>query len=374
MSETQPRTSAPRLWLAELALLAVAFIWGVNIPIMKIALAMGIDRFALNGLRLIVSAVSLLIFAALERRKATNLNLRKHWFRVLSYAILVSGLYQLLFLLAVSQTTSADIALIMATVPLWTAIGARYFLNEHLNRLAWTGLLIAFAGTVLVTLQGAPVSKTTGSPQTPAVLNNQPHTASAGNSNAPASEMPTTATVASENITAAHSAATDVTTAASSRRFAGNVIALLAALAWSAGTILSRPVLSLTTPLQLAALSTLICLPMHLAVAGPSLLQSITLLSSLTLVLCLLYSGTLSTGLAMPLWSYGVRQAGAAHATMFQNLSPIIAVVSAWLILGEALSPSQAIGGSLILGGLFVMRRARYAPAPAPTLASTETK
>jgi drug/metabolite transporter (DMT)-like permease len=101
---------------------------------------------------------------------------------------------------------------------------------------------------------------------------------------------------------------------------------------------------------------------MHLAVAAPSLLQSLALLSSLTLVLCLLYSGTLSTGLAMPLWSYGVRQAGAAHATMFQNLSPIIAVVSAWLILGEALSPSQAIGGSLILGGLFVMRRARHEP------------
>ena len=347
MSETQPRTSTPRLWLAELSLLAVAFIWGVNIPIMKIALAMGIDRFALNGLRLVVSAISLLIFAALERRNGNRPNLRKHYFRVLSYAVLVSGLYQLLFLLAVSQTTSADIALIMATVPLWTAIGARFFLNEHLTKLAWTGLLIAFAGTVLVTLQGAPVSRSTDITQSGSATTNTDST-----------------NINSTNTTPADTAPTDIADTASSRRFAGNVIALFAALAWSAGTILSRPVLSLITPLQLAALSTVICLPMHLAVAAPTLPQSLALLSSLTLVLCLLYSGTLSTGLAMPLWSYGVRQAGAAHATMFQNLSPIIAVVSAWLILGEALSPSQAVGGSLILGGLFVMRRARHALPP----------
>ncbi len=61
----------------------------------------------------------------------------------------------------------------------------------------------------------------------------------------------------------------------------------------------------------------------------------------------------------MPMWSYGVKYAGAAHATMFQNLSPIVAIVSAWLILGESLSTAQAFGGALILGGLFIVRRAR---------------
>ena len=349
MSEQNPRTTPPRLWIAELALLAVAVIWGVNIPIMKIALAMGIDRFALNGLRLVVSALSLMAFAALERRSGPRPNLHKHWPRTLAYAVLVSGLYQLLFLLAVSQTTSADIALIMATVPLWTAIGARLVLNEILSRTAWIGLLIAFAGTVLVTVQGAPNASPDNTPQINASQNIQ--TNSTPQNQAPANPED------------------------SRRRFAGNVIALLAALAWSAGTILSRPMLSAISPLQLAALSTTLCLPMHLLVAGPTLTQSLAFLSSPSLLLCLLYSGTLSTGIAMPLWSFGVRQAGAAHATMFQNLSPIIAVISAWFILGEALSPAQAIGGSLILGGLFVMRRARNeANSPAPSLASRSPK
>ncbi len=312
MPENSSRTAPSRLWLAELSLLSVAVIWGVNIPIMKIALALGIDRFALNGLRLLVSAAALLLFAAMERRSGIRPGLRGHWLRIVCYAVLVSGLYQLLFLLAVSQTTSADIALIMATVPLWTAIGARILLHEILSRLAWTGLLVAFAGTVLVTLSGT--SESTGGA---------------------------------------------VNAVAAQQRLAGNIIALLAALAWSGGTILSRPMLKAISPLQLAALSTVICLPMHLGIAWQTLPAGVALLAGIPLLLCLLYSGVLSTGLAMPMWSYGVKCAGAAHATMFQNLSPIVAVVAAWLILGEALSADQAIGGSLILGGLFIMRRAR---------------
>jgi drug/metabolite transporter (DMT)-like permease len=200
----------------------------------------------------------------------------------------------------------------MPTVPLWTAIGARILLREILERRAWTGLLVAFGGTVLVTLSGS-----------------------------------------AENTAAGEDSVAD------QQRIAGNIIALLAALAWSGGTILSRPLLKTITPLQLAALSTAICLPMHLGIAWQSLPNGIALLSSVPLALCLLYSGVLSTGLAMPLWSYGVKYAGAAHATMFQNLSPIVAVVSAWLILGESLSIAQAVGGSLILEGLFIMRRAR---------------
>ena len=312
MPDIQTRTPPPRLWLAELSLLSVAIIWGVNIPIMKIALDMGIDRFSLNGLRLVVSAASLLIFATIERRSGVVPDLRGRWPRILCYAVLVSGLYQLLFLLAVSQTTSADIALIMATVPLWTAIGARFLLREIRGRLAWTGLLVAFAGTVLVTLSG-----------------------SADNSDA------------------------NVDAVVARQRLVGNIIALLAAIAWSGGTILSRPMLKSITPLQLAAISTVICLPMHLGIAWQSLPSGIARLSSIPLFSCLLYSGVLSTGLAMPMWSYGVKYAGAAHATMFQNLSPIVAIVSAWLILGESVSTAQAFGGALILGGLFIVRGAR---------------
>jgi drug/metabolite transporter (DMT)-like permease len=44
---------------------------------------------------------------------------------------------------------------------------------------------------------------------------------------------------------------------------------------------------------------------------------------------------------------------------MFQNLSPIVAIISAWLILAEPLNVAQAAGGTLILGGLIIMRSGR---------------
>ena len=59
------------------------------------------------------------------------------------------------------------------------------------------------------------------------------------------------------------------------------------------------------------------------------------------------------------MWNYGVREAGAAHAAVFQNLIPVIAFISAWIVRGETISVSQMIGGVLIIGGLIVMRKSR---------------
>lgn len=355
---TQTDNSAARLWLAELSLLSVAIIWGVNIPIMKIALALGVDRFALNGLRLVVSAMTLQAFAWFEYRRGIRPNVRLNWRGILGYATLVSVLYQMLFLLSVSQTTSADIALIMATVPMWTAIGARVLLAEVLTRRAWLGLIVGFAGTVVVTLQGATAPAvqraTAGNPMTAEV--SMP-TASDAAENRPA-VVPTSIVTAVPADRRSNSPGVGWS-GVFAGRFGGNLIALAAALMWSGGTIFSRPMLKRISPLQLSAFSASIGLPFHLAVAWPVLPAGIRMLSSVQLDACLIYSGVLSTGLALPMWSFGVKHAGAAHATMFQNLSPIVAIVSAWLILGEPLNIAQGVGGALILGGLLIMRSAR---------------
>jgi drug/metabolite transporter (DMT)-like permease len=139
------------------------------------------------------------------------------------------------------------------------------------------------------------------------------------------------------------------------------MIALLAALTWAGGTVFSRPLLRAVSPVQLAACSATIGLPFHMVIAGPTLAMSIPLLSHRPLQLCILYSGILSTGLALAMWSYGVKHAGAAQATMFQNLSPIVAIAAAWIWRNESITVAQTIGGILIIGGLLVMRNSRLA-------------
>ncbi len=62
-------------------------------------------------------------------------------------------LYQLLFLLGVSRTASGNAGLILSTIPIWTVVCARIFLKEQLRRPAWLGLMLAFGGTLVVTVQ-----------------------------------------------------------------------------------------------------------------------------------------------------------------------------------------------------------------------------
>ncbi|MCA9071839.1 MAG: DMT family transporter, partial [Planctomycetaceae bacterium] len=139
----------------------------------------------------------------------------------------------------------------------------------------------------------------------------------------------------------------------------GNAIILGAALIWSGGTVYSRPLLQQISPMQLSATASVIALPLHWFMARGELESSLPVLNSASLWFILLFSGVLSSGLALPMWNFGVRQAGAAHAAVIQNLIPVVAILAAWISRGETATSPQMIGGALILGGLVLMRRGR---------------
>ncbi len=292
-----------RSWLSDISLISVAFIWGINIPFMKNGLDQ-MDWFAFNAIRLVFSALVLAGLASNEYRRGHRpaATLRKR--NVLVYAVVVSGVYQFLFLLGISRTTSANTALIISTIPMWTALAARVFLLERLKLLAWFGLVVAFAGTLIVALQKPDLE-----------LGRQ--------------------------------------------TLIGNLCIVGAALGWAAGTVISRPLLKSISPMQLSAWSAVIALPFHVAIAAPALGESVKQLANPAVLAILLYSGVFSTGLALPMWSFGVRHAGAARASAFQNLVPVIAIASAWLVRGEAAGWIQVVGGGLIIGGLVIMRTAK---------------
>ena len=325
------------LWLADVSLLLVALIWGVNIPVMKVALSR-IDAYAFNAIRLVVSSLVLMYFARREFLQGINPSGALSKRDVLIYASIVSVAYQFLFLLAIARATSADVALIMATVPMWTAIGARFFLKEVLPWMAWMGLIIAFAGTMIVTLHKAP-----------------PPTASPTLTTGSSLEL-------SETEIAVASIAQQESGVAATRLF-GNLFALSAALAWAGGTVFSRPLLGKISPIQLSACSATLGLPFHIVIAvwmgAGSVPDSVAAMKAPSMIACVIYSGTLSTGLALAMWSYGVKHAGAAQAAMIQNLTPIVAMAAAWIWLGETINATQALGGAMIIGGLFIMRRSR---------------
>ncbi|MEO2028329.1 MAG: DMT family transporter [Fuerstiella sp.] len=302
----------------DAALVGVALIWGINIPIMKTGLDQ-LDPFVFNAIRLTISACVLGGFALREHRRGHRSKPGVSRTRILIYGIVVSGFYQLLFLLGIDRTTSGNTALIICTVPMWTALLARLFIGERLLRLAWCGLLVALSGTVIVALQKGDV--TTGS-----------------------------------------------------EYLAGNLCILGAALVWSAATVGSRSMLKSISPLRLSATAAVIALPLHLLFAVGRYEQSMSALQSVDVWLIIVYAGVLSSGLALPMWNFGVRHAGAAHAAIIQNLIPLIAILAAWLARGESATTAQLFGGGLILGGLVIMRYGRQNHDVTPAAKSESTR
>ena len=62
--------------------------------------------------------------------------------------------------------------------------------------------------------------------------------------------------------------------------------------------------------------------------------------------------GVVCTGLAYVLYYRLIQRVGAARAAMVTYIIPLFGIVWAWLLLGEALTPTMALAGMLILSGV----------------------
>ena len=280
--------------------------WGTNILVFK-SFITDFNPWVFNALRLVFATLTLGILALGETWLAPTVKSREpvYWWRVLLFSLLNGFVYLIVFVQGISLTTAGNTALILASMPMWTAVLATFFLRERLPRVTWLGLLVTFVGTIIVTTQGSgPVSL-------------------------------------------------------ASRYFWGNVFMMVAALAWATGTVVSRPILRTMTPLRLAFISALITTPLHFVLAATELPAALPRALEPAMLLAIIYSGVFSTGVAYATWHMGVRALGASHAAVYQNVVTLVAVVGGWVILKEQPLLAQIFGGLLTLAGLYLMRRGR---------------
>ncbi|HVS17758.1 MAG TPA: DMT family transporter, partial [Planctomycetota bacterium] len=269
---------------------AVALIWGVNVPVMKAAIAT-LHPFTFNALRLSCSVVVLGLCEVLARRRE---RVPTPWGTVVFLALLTSVVYQALFIGGIARTSAGHTGFIVASGPLWTALAGRAMGVERVGARAWVGLGLAFVGTALVV-------------------------ATAGGSEATTS---------------------------------GNLLVLAAMLAWAVGTVHSRGVLETFPAGRLAFLTSLVALPGHWLIALPHLDQLEAATLDGPLWAAILYSGALSTGLAYVFWNASVRSVGPSRTSAYTNLVPLVALAVAWAWLGERPTFDQLAGGALILVGI----------------------
>ncbi|GIV61870.1 MAG: hypothetical protein KatS3mg044_0736 [Rhodothermaceae bacterium] len=298
---------------ADLILLLVVLIWGLNFPVIKAVLAV-MPPHAMNVLRLAISALVLGgLYVAQQRRAGKPLlePIRAYPLAITGLGLLGYFLYQVAFIVGLDHTAAGSAGIIMASVPLWSALLGHVFRFERLRRLAWGGLFVTLVGTAVIVRFGP-----------------QPIDFSAS-------------------------------------VLFGNLVMVVAAFLWGSYTALNRPVLQRVAPLALTFFGLLVALPFLLIVGLPYMPAIDWERVDGWTWLALIYSGGLSTGLAPVLWSRSVQRVGAAHTTVFGNLTPFVALLCSFLFLGEPINAAQVFGGLLIIGGIMIVRRVRR-PRPRP--------
>ena len=273
-------------------MLVLALMWGLSIPLTKVALAT-IPPLTLTALRFLV-AVPLLLLLAAGR-------LRVPWRAVPSIAALgVMGIT--LGNVAQSfgvQGTSASVGtIISATIPVFIVILAAIRLRQPVTGRQWIGLVAAFGGIALVATGGGP----------------------------------------------------DVADA-SRTTVAGLAWMLVSAVAIAFYYIWSAELAERYGTLPVVAWNSLAGLVAILPLAGWELTHEPVRIT-LQALWIVVYLGVMVSVAGLLLWLYLLREVPARVAASVQYLQPVFGIAAAAALFGDRLGPMFAAGVVLILGGL----------------------
>ena len=75
---------------------------------------------------------------------------------------------------------------------------------------------------------------------------------------------------------------------------------------------------------------------------------------SMPTAVALLFLGLVASALAFLLYNFAVSRLEASEATIYVNLSPLVTICAASLILHETLSLLQLVGGIVVLSSIYL--------------------
>jgi drug/metabolite transporter (DMT)-like permease len=146
---THSTTTAPQPWL--LLFLSVAAIWGGSFMFMQTA-ALEFGAIATAGLRMAIGA---LVMLPLLWWRGLLPQLRQHWRIIFGISLVNAAIPFACYAFAVLHISTGLSAILNATTPMFTALVAWLWLGQGLGRLRITGVVIGFAGVVLLAREQA---------------------------------------------------------------------------------------------------------------------------------------------------------------------------------------------------------------------------
>ena len=275
-----------------------------------------VPPFTIAALRFGIASVLLFAWARLANRPLSPIG-RRDLPMVLGLAVTAVAGYNWLFLTALTLAPAADGAIIVpGLAPVFTAVLAGFVLREQLGPRGFAGLGIAAVGLLLVVGPGGEAGGT---------------------------------------------------------RLLGDALFVAGAVLWGVYSVLariaSRRFDAVSTTLYGTALGTLILIPLALTERGGEALAA----APIEALAGIGYLAVFGTVAAFVLLNLGVARVGAARASAFALLVPVVGVLTSVAFLGEDLGPLTVIGGIVVLVGLWLIehRGARPASPPAHRGATT---
>ncbi len=275
-----------------LAPLWAVLIWTGNTLVTKMA-AVAIDPASIAFYRWLLAFLVLTPFvgrAAWRQRAA----IRQHWPKLAVLGGLGMAMYQGLAYEAARTTSAVNMGVIVALMPLISALLASLLASEALSKRQIVGAVVSLFGLIVLTTHGQLLAL----------------------------------------------ARADV--------HVGDGLMLIAVASNALyGVLLRRWALPLSTWQQLyvqIGFGIVVLLPFWLA--GP--MSAITI----TNAPLILYAGSAASIGAPFFWMTGVKQLGAARASLFMNLLPVLVAIAAWALLDEQLHLFHAVGAATTLLGV----------------------
>lgn len=279
--------------------IAAVTAWGANAVILKF-LTGAMPVTILNASRLLLaSALFLLILSVLRRSKEWPQLPARVWLGVAAAGIIGTSLYQYLFTSGIKLSSASLTSLISSTNPVWVGI-IGVFLGQRLTRWQLVGIPITMLGVALLSWQG---------------------------------------------ISSAHIAPLGI----------GLLIA--SNIAWAVYTTLSRTFFRYLRPLEFTVLSFVLgALPYVLWTVPEWFKPEVTQIGPQAWVWVVI-STVLAQVIGFIGWFTATERLGAARVSVLLNITPIVGLVLAALVLGEAVTPLKIAAALVILLGVYLANR-----------------
>lgn len=135
---------------------------------------------------------------------------------------------------------------------------------------------------------------------------------------------------------------------------AGPLLALGAAVSWTLYTLIVKRLSSTMGPLEMLAWASVAGTLMLLAAGWEGLVEAAPGLAPLQWAV-IAYVAVVPGFLGYLAWNYGVERIGPAKSAVFIPGVPLTATLLGAALLGEILSPIEALGGIMIVSGIYVV-------------------